>query len=205
MQLLYEPRQGRKNIFAKRVVQDFCRPCRGSFVLLRIPPIAFAMGHILPPLRGCGALHPTPLTQALPARNLSVDHLIIVVRQTLRACIVGPRLLPCLPLEMMNLEVKNRGSTKQVRATLFSTADSSAVCRLPRRVAARESGDESPHSETGTCPNYRRRVGQGRTARARRIGFAPAHHLLLSTTPAIDSFPVVTRFAEACLDRQMAR
>src|SRR5208282_709649 len=33
-------------------------------------------------------------------------------------------------------------------APAFSTADSSAVRLAPQRVAARESGDESPHSES---------------------------------------------------------
>ncbi len=52
LQLLCEPRQGRKNVFGKRVVRDFCRPCRGSYLFLRIIPTAGAMGHNLPPLRG---------------------------------------------------------------------------------------------------------------------------------------------------------
>jgi hypothetical protein len=35
-----------------------CRPCRGSSLVLPVLPMAAAMGHILPPLRG---LPPLPL------------------------------------------------------------------------------------------------------------------------------------------------
>jgi hypothetical protein len=34
------------------LVNHFCRPCRGSVLALLLVPMAAAMGHILPPLRG---------------------------------------------------------------------------------------------------------------------------------------------------------
>ena len=56
----------------------------------------------------------------------------------------------------------------------FSTADSSAVCQLPRRVAASKSGDESPHSESFARAN--RLSGSQDTVLSRNALSSEAEH-----------------------------
>jgi len=46
-----------------------CRPCRGSFLVLLLLPMAAAMGHILPPLRGLPPLSLLPHGVLWPAER----------------------------------------------------------------------------------------------------------------------------------------
>jgi hypothetical protein len=61
--LRFSPRQRATELLT--VVDYFCRPCRGSFLALLLLRMAYAMGHILSPLRGL----PPAASPAISARD----------------------------------------------------------------------------------------------------------------------------------------